>query len=54
MAEIERARDMYKNGFTVARCLAAGNMSHGTLYYWLDGGPYLGPATGKPANRRPV
>ena len=23
MAEIERARDLYKNGFTVARCLAA-------------------------------
>jgi hypothetical protein len=39
MAEIERARAMYAQGFTVARCLAAGNMSHGTLYYWLDGGP---------------
>jgi hypothetical protein len=49
MAEIERAREMYAQGFTVARCLAAGNMSHGTLYYWLDGGPFLGPTTGKPA-----
>jgi hypothetical protein len=39
MAEIERARSLYAEKFTVARCLAAGNMSHGTLYYWLDGGP---------------
>lgn len=39
MAEIERARDMYAQGFTVARCLAAAPMSLGTLYYWLDGGP---------------
>lgn len=39
MEEIQRARSMYAEGFTVARCLAAGNMSHGTLYYWLDGGP---------------
>jgi hypothetical protein len=39
MEEILRARDMYGQGFTVARCLAAGNMSHGTFYYWLDGGP---------------
>jgi hypothetical protein len=39
MDEIERARSMYAEKFTVARCLAAGNMSHGTLYYWLDGGP---------------
>jgi hypothetical protein len=49
MAEIERARGMYAQGFTVARCLAAGNMSLGTFYYWLDGGPFLGPTTGKPA-----
>jgi len=49
MAEIERARGMYAQGFTVARCLAAGNMSLGTFYYWLDSGPYLGPTTGKPA-----
>jgi hypothetical protein len=49
MAEIERARDMYKNGFTVARCLAAGNMSHGTFYYWLDGGPFIGPTTDQSA-----
>lgn len=40
MAEIERARALYTEGFTVARCLAAGNMSHGTFYYWLDGGPH--------------
>jgi hypothetical protein len=39
MTEIERARSLYAEKFTVARCLAAGNMSHGTLYYWLDGGP---------------
>jgi hypothetical protein len=25
MAEIERVRDMYAQGFTVARCLAAGD-----------------------------
>jgi hypothetical protein len=37
--EIERARSMYAEKFTVARCLAAGNMSLGTFYYWLDGGP---------------
>ena len=49
MAEIERDRDLYAQGFTVARCLAAGNMSHGMLYYWLDGGPFLAPATGRPA-----
>jgi len=49
MAEIERARAMYAQGFTVARCLAAGNMSLGTLYYWLDGGPYLAPTTDKSA-----
>jgi hypothetical protein len=49
MAEIERARGMYAQGFTVARCLAAGNMSLGTFYYWLDGGPYLGPTTDKSA-----
>jgi hypothetical protein len=45
MAEIERAREMYAQGFAVARCLAAAPMSLGTLYYWLDGGPYLGPTT---------
>lgn len=37
--EILRARAMYVEGFTVSRILAATNMSLGTLYYWLDGGP---------------
>ena len=36
--EIARARDMYAQGFTVSRILAATDMSLGTLYYWLDGG----------------
>jgi hypothetical protein len=49
MAEIERAREMYAQGFAVARCLAAAPMSLGTLYYWLDGGPFLGPTTDKSA-----
>ncbi len=38
--QIERARTMYAEGFTVSRCLAACDMSLGTLYYWLDGGPH--------------
>jgi hypothetical protein len=37
--QIERARDMYAQGFTVSRILAACDMAYGTLYYWLDGGP---------------
>ena len=37
--EIERARAMYAEGFTVSRCCAGSGMSLGTLYYWLDGGP---------------
>jgi hypothetical protein len=37
--EIERARDMYAQGFTVSRILAATDMSLGTFYHWLDGGP---------------
>ena len=37
--EIERARAMYVEAFTISRILAATNMSLGTLYYWLDGGP---------------
>jgi uncharacterized membrane protein YccC len=37
--EIERARAMYAQGFTVSRILAACDMALGTLYYWLDGGP---------------
>jgi hypothetical protein len=37
--QIERARTMYAQGFTVSRILAACDMSLGTLYYWLDGGP---------------
>jgi hypothetical protein len=38
--EIERARDMYAQGFTVSRILAATDMSLGTFYHWLDGGPH--------------
>jgi hypothetical protein len=38
-AQIERARAMYAEGFTVSRILAACDMSLGTLYYWLGGGP---------------
>ncbi len=36
---VAKARDMYSQGFTVSRVLAHCNMSHGTLYHWLDGGP---------------
>jgi hypothetical protein len=39
LEQIERARAMYAEGFTVSRVLAANDMSLGTLYYWLDGGP---------------
>jgi hypothetical protein len=38
-AQIERARAMYAEGFTVSRILAACDVSLGTLYYWLGGGP---------------
>lgn len=41
--QIERARQMYAEKFTVSRILAACDMSLGTLYYWLDGGPQVGP-----------
>ena len=37
--QIERARAMYTQGFTVSRILAGTDMSLGTLYYWLGGGP---------------
>lgn len=37
--QIERARQMYREGFTVSRIIAACDMSLGTLYYWLNGGP---------------
>ena len=37
--DIRRAREMYTLGFTVSRTLAATDMSLGTLYFWLDGGP---------------
>ncbi|MFN3659401.1 MAG: hypothetical protein ACK4UO_19320 [Pseudolabrys sp.] len=39
METIVKARDMYAQGFSVSRVLAICNMSHGTLYHWLDGGP---------------
>lgn len=38
-ADIACAREMYVEGFTVARILTQCNMSSGTLYYWLNGGP---------------
>jgi hypothetical protein len=37
--QIARARTMYAEGFAVSRILAYCDMSIGTLYYWLDGGP---------------
>jgi len=37
--DIRRAREMYTQGFTVSRILAAADMSLGTFYFWLDGGP---------------
>jgi hypothetical protein len=44
---------MYAEGFTVSRILAACDMSLGTLYYWLGGGPREavadGPAGGQSA-----
>ncbi len=54
--EIARARDMYAQGFTVSRILAATDMSLGTLYYWLDGGPHeaQGPALPPIARRKVV
>jgi len=47
--QIERAREMYAQGFTVSRILAACDMSLGTFYYWLDGGPQVGPPSSLPA-----
>jgi hypothetical protein len=41
--QIERARAMYREGFTVSRILAMTDMALGTLYYWLDGGPEVRP-----------
>jgi hypothetical protein len=41
--QIARARTMYAEGFAVSRILAYCDMSIGTLYYWLDGGPQEGP-----------
>ena len=37
--QIERARSMYLQKFTVSRILAACDMSLGTFYHWLSGGP---------------
>ena len=37
--QIDLGRSMYIENFTVSRCLAATDMSLGTFYYWLDGGP---------------
>ena len=47
--EIERAREMYAQDFTVSRILAATDMSLGTFYHWLDGGPQAGPPSSLPA-----
>ncbi len=37
--QIERARAMYLEKFTVSRILGQCDMSLGTFYHWLDGGP---------------
>ena len=37
--QIARSRQMYVDKYPVSRILAACEMSHGTFYYWLDGGP---------------
>jgi hypothetical protein len=37
--QIEGARQDYRDGVPVSRVLARRDMSLGTLYYWLDGGP---------------
>jgi hypothetical protein len=47
--QIERARAMYGEGFTVSRILAACDMSFGTLDHWLDGGPQAGPPSSSSA-----
>ena len=54
--QIERARTMYTQGFTVSRILAATDMALGTLYYWLGGGPReeAGPLYPPIARRRQV
>lgn len=54
---IRRAREMYTQGFTVSRILAATDMSLGTFYFWLDGGPRDekgGPSLPAIARRRQV
>jgi hypothetical protein len=55
-AQIARAREMYAEGFAVSRILAYCDMSIGTLYYWLDGGPLEaeGPALPPMPRRRDV
>lgn len=42
MPRVIRAREMYAEGFTVARILAHCEMSLGTLYQCLDGNPFAG------------
>ena len=37
--QIALARQMYIDGEPVARIRKVCEMSEGTLYYWLDGGP---------------
>ena len=37
--QIARSRQMYVEKHPVSRILAACEMSFGTFYYWLDGGP---------------
>jgi hypothetical protein len=46
---IARARERYVAGDSVSRILADAQMSLGTLYLWLDGGPDDGSATRLPA-----
>ena len=40
LPRVIRAREMYAEGFTVARILAHCEMSLGTLYACLDGNPF--------------
>lgn len=51
---IARARQSYVDGVTISKILAETDMSLGTLYHWLDGGPDEGTGSRLPriARRR--
>jgi hypothetical protein len=51
LPRVIRAREMYAEGFTIARILAHCEMSLGTLYACLDGNPFAGQ--GEPMPRLP-